>query len=127
MTHTKKALVVEDDADIRDLIRDMLNSQGISVLTANDGVEGLEIYNQHRPTLVMADVRMPNKDGFQMAEAIKEINHNTPIILFSGQYPDLLWDLMDNKLQCDQVLFKPLQKSDILESVNLFLDDNVSL
>jgi CheY-like chemotaxis protein len=127
MTPTKKVLVVEDDADIRDMIRDMLISNGISVLTANDGVEGLALYNQHSPKLVMADVRMPNKDGFQMAEAIKEINHKTPIILFSGQYPDLLWDKMDNKLKCDHVLFKPLQKSDILESVTLFLDDNFSL
>jgi CheY-like chemotaxis protein len=81
MTPTKKVLVVEDDADIRDMISDMLISNGISVLTANDGVEVLALYNQHRPTLVMADVRMPNKDGFQMAEAIKEINPKTPVIL----------------------------------------------
>jgi CheY-like chemotaxis protein len=127
MQLNKKVLIVEDDVDIRNMISDMLVSEGISVLTASDGLEGLAAFHKHNPRLVMADVRMPNINGIQMAKAIKEINHKTPIILFSGQYPDLLWDKMDNKLKCDHVLFKPLQQIDVLESVNLFLDDNFAV
>jgi two-component system response regulator VicR len=116
-----KVLVVEDDRDVLEIIVDIIKRHNIDVVTAQDGEEALEKYAKEQPDLVMADIRMPKLNGIDLSHTIKKRNPNLPIILFSGQYPDLVEDLIEKKLQCDHVLFKPFVQMDIVESLRLFL------
>jgi len=65
-------LVVDDDPDIRDILRDSLNSFGFRVLTASNGQECLDMADKEGPELVLLDIEMPDKNGL---EVLKEIRH----------------------------------------------------
>ncbi|MGV3721110.1 MAG: response regulator transcription factor, partial [Actinomycetota bacterium] len=68
---SKKVLVVDDQPHIVRLIQVNLEKEGLQVSTASDGVEGLEKISEERPDLVILDVIMPRKDGFQVLRDIK--------------------------------------------------------
>jgi hypothetical protein len=57
-----------------------------------------------------------------MSNSIKNFSPKTPVILFSGQYPLLIEDKVNNQINCDHVLYKPFAKRDIIESLKLFFD-----
>ena len=114
-----RILVVEDDDDIRELIVETLSRAGYSVGSAVNGQEAIEQFHAHRPSLVLTDIYMPVLDGIALAEQIKKLEPNMPIIVFSGQYTNLLQDRIDGILKCDHVLYKPFAQKDVLESVHL--------
>ncbi|TMM12450.1 MAG: response regulator, partial [Actinobacteria bacterium] len=61
-----RVLVVDDDEDIRSLVRTLLERVGVTVFEAPDGREGLREFHAQRPDLVILDVSMPQLDGWQM-------------------------------------------------------------
>lgn len=79
-------LVVEDDLDIREVMRMVLEASGYQVLEAGDGVEALGVVRAHRPCVILLDLMMPGMDGFQFREsqlqdpAIASI----PVVIASG-------------------------------------------
>ena len=74
-------LFVEDDKFIRTHFAYMLKRSAKTLLVADNGREGLELFKQYRPDIVITDVEMPEMDGLEMATAIKEIDQDTPIIV----------------------------------------------
>jgi CheY-like chemotaxis protein len=86
MTHGGTVLVVEDDLDIREVMRMVLEASGYQVLEAGDGAEALAVARAHRPRLILLDLMMPGMDGFQFREsqlrdpAIAAI----PVVIVSG-------------------------------------------
>lgn len=66
----RRLLVVDDDADIRELLSTQLSAIGYEVTTAADGVEALDLANRDRPDLMIVDVMMPGLDGFQLVQTI---------------------------------------------------------
>jgi two-component system phosphate regulon response regulator PhoB len=67
-------LVVEDEADVVDLLRYNLNKSGFEVLIATSGLEGLEIASHHRPDLILLDIMLPGMSGYEVCKKLK----NTP-------------------------------------------------
>ncbi|MEX0706018.1 MAG: response regulator, partial [Nitriliruptoraceae bacterium] len=67
-----RVLVVDDDDDIRTVLRIVLELEGMEVVTACDGVEGLEVAHAQRPDAVLLDVNMPRMNGMQMLAALRE-------------------------------------------------------
>jgi CheY-like chemotaxis protein len=79
-----KLLVIEDDFQLRVLLRELLNDAGYTVYEASEGAEGIELYKRHNPDLVLTDLVMPDKEGI---ETIKELIQDYPevkIIAMSG-------------------------------------------
>lgn len=70
MSHSRRILVAEDDAGVRDLIRTRLNAAGYDTHTAHDGVEALQRIRELRPNGLILDINMPEMDGFGVLEAI---------------------------------------------------------
>jgi DNA-binding response OmpR family regulator len=81
-----KLLVVEDDDNLRYVIEDGLQFTvgGYEVLTAEDGEEGLRMWKEYHPDVILTDVDMPNMNGFEMVGYIRERDRETPILFISG-------------------------------------------
>ena len=116
-----KILIVEDDEEILNLLRDIVLSRGYQPLLASDGEAALQIFFEHNPALILADVRIPKLDGIQLADKIKAASPSIPVILFSGQLPNLLEEFQEKRIKADHVLYKPFATNDILESLTLLL------
>ena len=65
-------LLVEDEADVVDLLRYNLNKAGFSVLVADDGLTGLEIARENRPDIIVLDLMLPGMDGYSVCKALKK-------------------------------------------------------
>lgn len=83
-------LVVEDDPQVRDLIRDALEEEGFRVETAGDGAEALDWSDTNRPAAVVLDLLLPDMDGDTVAAWLRTAHGNSlPIVLISGNHPAL--------------------------------------
>jgi signal transduction histidine kinase len=78
---TLTVLYVEDDATTRDLLGRFLRRRVARLLSAADGVEGLELFRAERPDLIITDIQMPRLDGLTMAEEIRRLDPDVPIVV----------------------------------------------
>ncbi|MCG7409380.1 response regulator transcription factor [Paenibacillus sp. ACRRX] len=76
-------LVIEDDQEIRELIKQFLMTQQYNVEVASDGIEGMKQFNKQSFDLILLDVMMPNLNGFEVAKMIRN-ESNVPIILLTA-------------------------------------------
>jgi len=77
-------LIIDDEAYVRRSIQAYLEDRGFSVLEAENGRRGLEIFEQAKPDLVLVDLRMPEVDGLEVLESVIRHSPQTPIIVVSG-------------------------------------------
>lgn len=77
----KKILVVDDEANIRELYREELEEMGYEVITVADGIEALSVLDQSTFDLVTLDMRMPDMDGIQTLRKMKEKNSAMPVVI----------------------------------------------
>lgn len=82
----KKVLIVEDDKFLRELLVGKLEIEGLEALVAIDGVEGLKVIEEKKPDAVILDLMLPNVDGFQVLEKMKEnpAQATIPVIVLSN-------------------------------------------
>jgi len=89
---SKKVLVVEDDEHISKVYAIKLEKEGVTVVIARDGEEAIEMVQKEKPDLVLLDLMIPKKDGFEVLEEMKKIPDvaNIPVIILSnlGQKAD---------------------------------------
>ncbi len=86
----KRILVVEDDPTSARVLRDLLSAHGYEVSLATTGPEGIERFDRERPNLVLIDVMLPRKNGFEVCFELRRSEHGkqTPVILMSAVYTD---------------------------------------
>lgn len=80
-----KILFVEDEKDLTLIVTDTLRGQGYEVITASNGIEGLEIFRSSGADIIVADVMMPGMDGFSMARQIRKISANVPLLFLTAK------------------------------------------
>lgn len=80
-----KILLVEDEADLSLIVADTLRGQGYEVITATDGIDGLNKFASERADIVVADVMMPRMDGFSMARGIRELSPAVPLLFLTAK------------------------------------------
>ena len=104
---TKKILVVEDLADIRKMMKIMVELYGYEVIEARDGAEAIEQALEHHPSLVLMDLAMPLMNGAEAARAIKgtESCENIPIIAVTA-YQNMDEEALE--AGCERVIHKPV-------------------
>jgi DNA-binding response OmpR family regulator len=107
-----KILLVEDDLNLGDVLRDYLELQEYDVERAMDGAEGLERFKEHTYDLLILDVMLPRKDGYTLAKEIREINQFVPIIFLTarGQMEDRVTGF---KSGCDDYITKPFSSEEL--------------
>ena len=107
-----KILLVEDDINLGDVLRDYLELQDYEVVRALDGVDGLENFKSKSFDLLILDVMLPRKDGFTLASEIRQINQQVPIIFLTarGQTEDRVTGF---KTGCDDYITKPFSSEEL--------------
>ena len=107
----EKILVVDDDANICELLRLYLTKEGYQVTVANDGEEGLEKFNAVKPDMVLLDVMMPGEDGFAVCRRIRSLTE-APILFLSAR-TDEAAVLEGLGIGADDFLSKPFRVAEL--------------
>ena len=81
-------LIVDDNTEFRENVRDIVELRGFGVVTAADGIEAVKKTKETRPDLIIMDIRMPKMDGVAAFRQIKEISPETPVILVTAYAGD---------------------------------------
>ena len=115
MPNKKSVLVIDDEQDIRDLLKEHLEDHNYQVHVVDDGAEALEFMEHHIPDLVITDLLLPGEHGIDLIKIIKE-KYFLPVIVISGIYrekevshavsEDLVEAFFEKPLNLDQVLGK---------------------
>lgn len=79
-----RILVIDDDKNIRFLVREELTLAGHVVESAADGPSGLAAAKEHRPDLIILDIKMPGMSGLEVLPRLKELSPETPVFLFTA-------------------------------------------
>lgn len=110
-----KVLIVDDEQDIRELIKFYMNKEGYDVIEAKDGEEALEIFESEYIDLAIIDVMMPKMDGFELVENIKEIK-DVPCIMLTakGESKDKLRGFSAG---VDDYVVKPFDPNELMARV----------
>jgi two-component system, sensor histidine kinase and response regulator len=119
----KKVLIIDDTEDVRMLISESLKLYGFDILVAEDGERGIEISKEHLPDLIICDIRMPKKDGYQTLTALREdeATATIPFIFLSGASEKL--DMRKGmELGADDYLTKPFTHKELMAAVNARLE-----
>jgi len=109
-------LYVEDDEVIRDFLSKRLEPRVAKLYLATDGQDGLEKFKEFKPDVVLTDVTMPSMNGIEMAEEIKKIDENIPIIIASA-HNDSKFLLDAIALGIDGYLLKPIDKRKLFDTL----------
>ena len=120
----KRILVIEDDAVGRSVLTDYLTSRGYAVISAVNGVEGVELARMVRPDLVLCDVLLPKKNGFEVCFELKRPMNGPPlpVVLMSavlGGRDEQAY--ASASLHADAILVKPFTMSAMLAQVEQLL------
>ena len=110
-----KVLVVDDEQDIRELLKFYLNKEGYEVLEAGDGEEALNIFENEYVDLGIIDVMMPQIDGIEMCRRIRTCR-NIPIIILSAKSADVD-KILGLSVGADDYMIKPFNPMELLARV----------
>ena len=80
-----KVFYVEDELFLARIVKESLESREFDVIMENDGAKALDLFKKSQPDICVLDVMLPNKDGFEIADEIREINENIPIIFLTAK------------------------------------------
>ena len=109
-----KILVADDASFMRTVLKDILKSNGLAtdVIEAQDGVDAVRQYIQHKPDLVTMDVNMPKADGIQALKGIMKINPNARVIMVTSvEQKHIVQDAM--KSGARDYIIKPFDKGTV--------------
>lgn len=80
-----QVLVVEDNVNSRKLMETVLRREGYEVFSAGDGVEALQVMDEQHIDIVLLDIMMPNMDGYEFTQELRENGNNTPILMITAR------------------------------------------
>ncbi|HUT23861.1 MAG TPA: response regulator [Sumerlaeia bacterium] len=116
----KSVVIIEDDADLAEIMRTALETKGVLVHTASDGPTGLEMVRKKRPDAVILDIVLPKMNGYEVCTAIQQDSRlsHTPITVItgvtesSGSVSDELWR---KRLDVADFVSKPFDAVELAE------------
>lgn len=114
-----RILVIDDDEDVRLVLREILQAASYETLEAQDGAQGLALMRESPCDLVITDVYMPGKDGFETVMELREQHPDVKVIAISGGNVGVPMDLLPvaAKFGAHLTLHKPITWQDLLAAV----------
>ena len=115
---TKRVLVVEDQEDLRGILRDLLTSSGYEMLEAADGQAGVDKARAEKPDLILMDIQMPVMDGYDATRQIKADPDLKPIPIVAVSSFAMKGDEEKARASgCDHYITKPYSPMQLLKTV----------
>lgn len=119
----KKILVVDDESDIRDILSDVLTSEGFEVNTAENGAAALQILLKANYDLLITDLNMPQMDGIELLDRIYEKNMEVKTIIMSGFLSQINTEYAKRRRVSGRIS-KPFQLDELIATVEDGLEVN---
>ncbi len=114
-----KILVVDDDLHICEMIRVYLENEGYEIKCANDGAEGIASFKYYEPDLVLLDIMLPKKDGWQVCREIREISAK-PVIMITAK-GEVFDKVLGLELGADDFMVKPFDMKELSARIKAVL------
>ncbi len=131
-----KILCIDDEQMIRNTISDYLEDAGYRVVTAANGIDGLDLFHREQPDVVLVDINMPGMHGLDVLASVQKKNSKTPVIVISGtgnikDVVDALrlgaWDYITKPIEdmvvIEYAIVKSLERAQLLQENRLFHED----
>ena len=115
-----KILLVEDESDLALIVSDTLREQGYDVLTAGNGITGLDRFKAEGADLIVADVMMPKMDGFKMAKEIRKLSPIVPLLFLTAK--STIDDIEEGfEIGANDYLKKPFELRELIVRIKALL------
>ena len=115
----QRILIAEDEADIRNILKLYLESEGFEVVQAQDGDQALRMAQQEMPDLILLDVMIPKTDGFAVTQALRQYSQ-VPILILSARSQDAD-KILGLNLGADDYIAKPFNALEVVARVKAHL------
>ena len=106
-----KILMIDDDSNICESVKLYLEHEGYDVKIANDGIQGIDAFKVYDPDIVLLDIMMPKKDGWQVCREIREIS-SVPIMMITAK-GEVFDKVLSLELGADDYLVKPFDMREL--------------
>ena len=115
-----KVIVIDDSAVIRNMVRDMLPKGNFEVLEAKDGLQGINLIRQERPTLIMLDFLLPRMSGWEVYQQIQSSAElqTIPLVLMSGRKEEVAEKLQE-PFEYFEFVQKPFDQKGLIDAIKL--------
>lgn len=120
MSETIKILLVDDEINIKRVVKQALVKEGFEVLYAADGEQGWEMFQKENPDLVILDIMLPEKDGFDVLRLIRQDSSHTPVMMLSAK-SEIIDKSVGFNLGADDYLTKPFSPIELVLRVKALM------
>jgi DNA-binding response OmpR family regulator len=119
----KKVLVVDDDEDIVNIVASLLENEGYTAVRASNGKDALEKAVAEKPDLIIADIMMPEMDGWEFCWRVREnaTLGETPFVFLTAR-ADVMDQIRGSEIGADDYIIKPFRKQELLKRVQNTFD-----
>ncbi|MBN2230997.1 MAG: response regulator [Candidatus Thorarchaeota archaeon] len=115
-------IAIDDEADILQLIRMKLSKEGFDVYTASNGDEGIEKVLRDKPDVMIVDILMPGKDGYQVVAEVKaRLREDSPVIIMLTSKTEDADMVKGLSMDIDDYITKPFSPRELIERINVAL------
>lgn len=109
---SKVIAIVDDEKKIRDTIKSYLHNEGYEIIEAKDGIEAMQLLEKHKINLMLLDVMMPHKDGFQVLREIRMNRKKLPVIMLTAKSEEIDM-LLGLEMGADDYMTKPFSMREL--------------
>ncbi len=122
MNNPYKILIIDDEKDVREILKFNISNAGYKVYTAKDGIEGIELTKSKKPHLIILDVMMPKQDGYKTCSEIRKIpgQQKTIIVFLSARSEDYS-QITGFEAGGDDYITKPVNPNVLLSKIKTML------
>ena len=113
-------LIVDDEANIIQLVKMYFEREGFKILSAGDGISALKSLKENQPALMVLDVMLPGMDGFEICKKVRGENNNLPILMLTARDDDID-KILGLELGADDYLTKPFNPRELVARVKAIL------
>lgn len=116
MSDKKKILVVEDEPSLVFTLKDTLENEGYEVIVSEEGTQAVELVKQHAPDLMILDIMLPGKSGYEICEEVRALKYSFPIIMLTAKEQEID-KVRGLELGADDYITKPFGVKELLARI----------
>jgi DNA-binding response OmpR family regulator len=123
---TKKIIYIEDDLEMIDLVKMILNRRGYEIIGAHGGQRGLDLIESQNPDIILLDLMMPDVDGWEVYHQIKsnEKTQKIPVVIITAKAQPIDRVLGLQIAKVDDYISKPFRPQELINSIEKLLSHN---